>query len=46
MGIRRKFATQAWLADVLVRIADVPQNQLYGLLPWNWRTAEDQREVA
>ncbi len=28
---------QAWLADVLARIADTPQNQLAGLLPWNWR---------
>ena len=28
---------QAWLADVLARIADIPQNQLHQLLPWNWR---------
>ena len=27
---------QAWLADVLGRIADTPQNQLDELLPWNW----------
>ncbi|PNP94770.1 transposase [Sphingobium sp. SA916] len=37
---------QAWLADVLARIADIPQNRLLELLPWNWRTAEDQREAA
>ncbi|WIW50651.1 IS66 family transposase (plasmid) [Bradyrhizobium sp. 62B] len=27
---------KAWLADVLARIADMPQNHLYELLPWNW----------
>lgn len=30
---------QAWLADVLVRIADLPQTRLHELLPWNWRPA-------
>ena len=29
---------QAWLADVLARIADMPQNRLGELLPWNWAT--------
>ena len=28
---------QAWLADVLARIADTPQHQLAELLPWNWQ---------
>ena len=28
---------QAWLADVLARIADLPQNRLAELLPWNWK---------
>lgn len=28
---------QAWLADVLARIADHPVSRLDGLLPWNWR---------
>jgi hypothetical protein len=28
---------QAWLADVLARIAETQQNQLADLLPWNWR---------
>ena len=27
---------QAWLADVLARIADTPQTKLAELLPWNW----------
>ncbi|CAO3381879.1 IS66 family transposase [Azospirillum argentinense] len=30
---------QAWLADVLARIADMPQNRLPELLPWNWKPA-------
>jgi transposase len=28
---------QAWLADVLARIADIPQTRLSELLPWNWQ---------
>lgn len=28
---------QAWLADVLARIADHPAQRLADLLPWNWR---------
>ena len=28
---------QAWLADVLARIADHPAKQVAELLPWNWR---------
>ncbi|MDE2365295.1 MAG: IS66 family transposase, partial [Hyphomicrobiales bacterium] len=31
---------QAWLADVLARIADHPAQQLDALLPWNWKHAE------
>ena len=28
---------QAWLADVLTRIAEHPAHRLDELLPWNWR---------
>ncbi len=31
---------QAWLADVLTRIADTPQSRLGELLPWNWRRVQ------
>jgi hypothetical protein len=27
----------AWLADVLARIADMPQSRLHELLPWKWK---------
>ena len=29
---------QAWLADVLVRINDLPVHRLGELLPWNWKS--------
>jgi hypothetical protein len=28
---------QAWLADVLARIADHPAHRIADLLPWNWK---------
>jgi len=30
---------EAWLADVLARLADHPINRLDELLPWHWKTA-------
>jgi transposase len=35
---------QAWLADVIARIAGTPMSRLDGLLPWNW-AAQRQAEV-
>ena len=32
---------QAWLADVLARIADHPATRLDQLLPWNWAPLPD-----
>ncbi len=29
---------QAWLADVLMRIAAHPAHRLEEMLPWNWRS--------
>ncbi len=34
-------ALQAWLADVLDRIADIPQRRLPELLPCNWKSRSD-----
>ena len=36
---------QAWLADVLARIADHPAQKLDELLPWNWK-GEQQKKAA
>jgi transposase len=37
---------QAWLADVLARIADHPHRRLDELLPWNWQDARGQHRAA
>jgi transposase len=37
---------QAWLADVLARIADHPAHKLDELLPWNWRPPEQRADQA
>ena len=37
---------QAWLADVLGRIADTPRSRLGGLLPWNWTAASVHAQAA
>jgi len=37
---------QAWLADVLARIADHPAQKLDELLPWNWRPITASRDIA
>ena len=37
---------QAWLADVLDRIAETPQRCLHELLPWNWQTISQQDRAA
>jgi hypothetical protein len=37
---------QAWLADVLARIADMPQTKLADLLPWNWLAQFPRQKAA
>ena len=37
---------QAWLADVLARIADIPQTCLHKLLPWNWKPGQQLEKAA
>jgi transposase len=37
---------QAWLADVLARIATHPAHRLDELLPWNWRPHDDIAKAA
>jgi transposase len=31
---------QGWLADVLARIAEMPQSRLHELLPWEWKAPQ------
>ena len=37
---------QAWLADVLARINDLPASRLDELLPWNWDPAHGPAKTA
>ncbi|MEA2800147.1 MAG: hypothetical protein QOE49_242 [Rhodospirillaceae bacterium] len=37
---------QAWLADVLTRIAEHPVHRLDELLPWNWRPLQAHADQA
>ncbi|MFC1458487.1 IS66 family transposase [Microvirga arabica] len=36
----------AWLADVLARIAGTPQSRLHELLPWEWKSINQQAVAA
>ncbi|MDO8877183.1 MAG: IS66 family transposase [Pseudolabrys sp.] len=36
----------AWLADVLTRIAQIPQSRLPELLPWRWAAEHGHRKLA
>jgi len=37
---------QAWLADVLARIAELPQSRLHELLPWEWSRRRSSESLA
>lgn len=37
---------QAWLADIIARISDLPVSKLPDLLPWNWKTDKTHVKTA
>lgn len=37
---------QAWLADVLARMPDMPVSKLPDMLPWNWKPQADRQKAA
>lgn len=37
---------QAWLADVIARISDMPVSRLHELLPWEWNAEKPQVKAA
>ncbi|MFS3137837.1 transposase domain-containing protein [Gluconacetobacter sacchari] len=36
---------QAWLADVLARINDIPNPRLHELLPWHWKARQQDHNT-
>jgi transposase len=36
---------QAWLADTLARINDIPKSRLHELLPWKWAPSAEQSQI-
>lgn len=37
---------QAWMADVLARLPDMPVSRLPELLPWNWKAVTEMGRIA
>ena len=37
---------QAWLADTIARIAEIPQSRLHELLPWEWKPPAQEPAAA
>jgi transposase len=37
---------QAWMADVLARLPDMPISRVHELLPWNWKAQQETVKVA
>lgn len=37
---------QAWMADVLARLPDMPMSRVHELLPWHWKAAPELKRIA